>query len=141
MKYDVIKSNYRQGTAMRQVNQFAERQRGIGFFPLILLFALAGAIVLLALKIIPAYIDYFAIKRIITAMATSEEVKSGSVAEIKRSFDRRMVVDYATAINSGDLEVSKENNETIVRAAWTQRIPLFANYTLLIDFSCSTADR
>ena len=126
---------------MDNVVQSAKRQRGIGFFPLILIFALAGAILLLALKIIPAYIDYFAIKRIFAAMATSEEVKSGSVAEIKRSFDRRMVVDYATAISSEDLEVTKDGNETVVRAAWTQRLPLFANYTLLIDFACSTADK
>ena len=119
----------------------ANRQQGMGFFPLILIFAIAGAIVLLALKIIPAYIDYFAIKRIIAAMATSEEVKAGTVAEIKRSFERRMVVDYATAITSEDLEVTKDGNETVVRAAWTERLPLFANYTLLIDFSVSTADK
>ena len=126
---------------MQMVVQTANHQRGMGFFPLILIFAIAGAILLLALKIIPAYIDYFAIKRIVAAMATSEEVKSGTVAEIKRSFDRRMVVDYATAITSEDLEVTKEGNETVVRAAWTQRLPLFANYTLLIDFAVSTADK
>ncbi len=126
---------------MNQVAQSAKRQRGIGFFPLIVIFALAGAIVLLALKIIPAYIDYFAIKRIVQAMATSEEVKSGSVAEIKRSFDRRLVVEYTKAVTSEDLEVTKEGNETVVQAAWTQRIPLFANYTLLIDFAVSTADK
>ncbi len=126
---------------MNPVVQSAKRQRGIGFFPLILIFALAGAIVLLALKIIPAYIDYFAIKRIVQAMATSEEVKSGSVAEIKRSFDRRLVVEYTKAVTADDLEVTKEGNETVVSAAWTQRIPLFANYTLLIDFAVSTADK
>ena len=126
---------------MNKIVQSAKHQRGIGFFPLIVLFALAGAILLLALKIIPAYIDYFAIKRIVAAMATSEEVKSGSVAEIKRSFERRMVADYATAVTSDDLEVTKEGNETVVKAAWTQRLPLFANYTLLIDFSVSTADK
>ncbi len=134
-------TNAKLGALMNPLVPSAKRQRGIGFFPLILIFALAGAAVLLALKIIPAYIDYFAIKRIVQAMATSEEVKSGSVAEIKRSFERRIVVDYATAITSDDLDVSKEGNETIVRAAWTQRIPLFANYTLLIDFAVSTADR
>jgi hypothetical protein len=121
--------------------QTAYRQRGIGFFPLILIFAIAGAIVLLALKIVPAYLDYFAIKRIIAAMATSEEVKSGSVGEIKRSFERRMVVDYATAVTAEDLEVTKEGNETVVKAVWTQRIPLFTHYTLLIDFAVSTADK
>jgi len=91
------------------------------------------------LKLLPHYIEYLSIKKVIAALAVSEEVKSGTVAEIRASFGRRAVIDNITAVKSVDLEISKENNETVVSAAWQPRIPLFPGYTLLIDFEASTA--
>jgi len=115
------------------------RQRGIGFITLCLYFVVGGVMVLGGLKMLPHYIEYFSIKKVISAMAASEEVKSGTVAEIRSSFDRRAVIDNIVAVKGLDLEISKESNETIVSAAWQPRIPLLPGYTLLIDFEASTA--
>ncbi len=119
----------------------AKRQRGISFISLIFIFAVCGLMFLLALKIIPAYLEYFTVKKIIAAMKTSDEVKSGTVAEIRKSFDKRVSADYSEAVKSEDLEITKDGNETVVTAAWTHRIVLVPRHTLLIEFSTSTADK
>ena len=80
-------------------------------------------------------------KKIIASMAYGEEVKSGTVAEIRRSFDRRATIDYQKSVTAEDLEITKEGNETVVTAAWQQKIPLFTGYTLIVDFSASTTDK
>lgn len=116
------------------------RQAGVGLITLILYFVVGGAVVLGFLKVTPHYIEYFSIKKVMAALAVSEEVKSGTVAEIRTSFERRGVIDNITAIKGPDLDITKENNETVVSAAWQARIALIPNYTLLIDFSVSTAD-
>ncbi len=116
-------------------------QRGVGFVTLCLYFVVAGVLVLGGLKLVPHYLEYFSIKKVIADMAASEEVKTGTVAEIRNSFDRRKSIDNVTAIKGADLEISKENNDTVVSAIWQATIPLFPGYTLLIDFSASTADK
>jgi len=117
------------------------RQRGVSFLVLIVIFAMIAMVGLVGLKILPAYLDAFSVKKILGSMASSEEVKSGTVKEIRDSFDRRANIDNVNSIKGSDLEITKENNEAVVVAAWTQRIPLFTNYTLLIDFNMSTSDK
>ena len=117
------------------------RQRGIGFVPLMLIFAMCGAIALLGLKIMPAYLEYMSIKKVISTMATGEEVKSGTVADIRKSFDRRASIDNINVIKGEDLEITKEGGETVVAAVWQQKVALFTGFTLLIDFSASTTDK
>ncbi len=125
----------------RQPGAMPAKQRGVGFITLVLYFVVGGVILLGGLKLTPHYIEYFSIKKVIAGMASSEEVKSGTVAEIRTSFDRRAVIDNVQAIKGLDLDIVKENNETVVSAAWQTRIALMPGYTLLVDFAASTSDK
>ena len=116
-------------------------QQGAGFIVVVFYFVVAALVMFLGLKLVPVYIDYFTVKKIISSMGYSEEVKTGTVAEIRRSFDRRATVDYQKSVTADDLEITKEGNETVVTAAWQQKIPLFTGYTLVVDFSTSTTDK
>ena len=127
--------------AMKFPKNGLHAQQGAGFFTMMLYFVVAAVVVLLGLKLVPAYLDYFTVKKILASMAYGEEVKSGTVAEIRRSFDRRATIDYQKSVTAEDLEITKEGNETVVTAAWQQKIPLFTGYTLIVDFSASTADK
>ncbi len=126
---------------MRSHSFGAKRQRGISFIMLVVYFAVGAGIALLALKVIPAYLDYFTVKKIFASMATSEEVRSGTVQDIRKSFERRATIDYQKSVTPDDLEITKEGNETVVSAVWQAKLPLFTSWTLLIDFSVSTADK
>ncbi len=117
------------------------KQKGIGFMMLIFIFAVVGAVTLLGLKLIPAYLEYFSVKKAIGEMARGEEVRSGTVTDIRKAFDRRATIDNINAINGQDLEISKEGGETVVQAIWKQQVPLFTGYTLFIDFAVSTTDK
>ena len=118
-----------------------QRQRGIGFIMLIFIFAVCGGVALLGMKLFPVYSQFYNVKSVIGSMANSEEVKSGTVAEIRKSFDRRASIAYIEVISGDDLEVTKEAGETVVTATWQARVPLFTGYTLLVDLSASTADK
>lgn len=120
---------------------FGHNQEGGSFITVLLYLAMGGIVVLGFLKILPHYIELFAIKKVFAALAQSEEVKTGTVADIRTSYDRRAGIDNITAIKGTDLDITKENNDTVITAAWQQRIPLFTGYTLLIDFAVSTTDK
>lgn len=116
-------------------------QRGMGFIMLIFVLAVCAVVLMLGLKLFPVYSQLFNVKTVMKALANSEEVKSGTVSDIRKSFDRRATIGYVEVITSEDLEITKEGGETIVTATWQQKLPLFTGYTLVIDLSVSTADK
>jgi len=124
-----------------QLRSGRNRQRGIGFIGIIFIFVVVGAVTLLGLKLVPAYLEYMSIKKVISTMASTEEVRAGTVTEIRKSFDRRASIDNINVITGQDLEISKEGGETVVQAIYQQKVVLFTGYTLLIDFAASTADK
>ncbi len=44
-----------------------------------------------------------------------------------------------TAINGDDIEITKSGNNVIISASYQVKVPLFKNYTLLIDFNPTSA--
>lgn len=100
-----------------------------------LMVAMILIIVVIALvKVIPAVTEYWNIRKIVAAMATSGELSTASPAEIRKSFDRRAVIDNVTAIEGKDLLLAKVNNEYQVSFKYEQRVHLFSNVFLLFDF-------
>ena len=126
---------------MKTPTRNLHRQRGIGFFLLIFIFAVCAAVLLLGMKLFPVYNQYFNVKSVMASMANSDDVKSGTVTEIRNSFNRRAAIAYIDIITGNDLEITKDAGETVVTAAWQQKVPLFTGYALLIDLSVSTADK
>lgn len=99
---------------------------------LIIVVAIAG------MKIVPAYIEYFTIKKAIAGMTQSGELRNASVAQVRQAFDRRTQIDDISSIGPSDLEITKEGTEVVVSFAYEKRIHLFNNISLLIDFSGSS---
>ena len=114
------------------------RQRGVGFLVIFLIGVVLALGAVGAMKIAPAYTEFIAIKKAIMAVAAGEG-RTGSVAEIRKAFDRRANVDNITAVTAGELEVSKEGGDIVIAFAYTKKIPLFKNLSLTIDFAASTA--
>lgn len=117
---------------------FRQRQQGLGFAGVLLLLIAIVFIAIIGMKLVPAYIEYFTIKKAINGMTQSGELRGGSVADIRKAFDRRAAVDDITIISPADLEITKEGNEIVVSFAYEKRIKLFYNISVLIDFAGST---
>ncbi|HNZ56801.1 MAG TPA: DUF4845 domain-containing protein [Methylophilaceae bacterium] len=94
-------------------------------------------VAVIAMKMFPAYQEYFSVKTIIRAM--KQEVGNMTKNEIATSFDRRANVGYVTVISGKDLEIGKnEKGETTVTARYRVVTPLFGNVSVLMDFETST---
>ena len=114
------------------------KQRGVSF-PVIFLIGVVLALAAVgAMKVWPAYSGFLTAKKAIVAIAAGEG-RTGSVTEMRKAFDRRSAIDNITVVTPGDLEISKDGGEVVISFAYAKKIPLFANVSLLIDFSASTA--
>jgi Domain of unknown function (DUF4845) len=114
------------------------RQRGISFLVIFLIGVVLALAAVGAMKIAPAYTDFLTAKKAIFAIAAGEG-RTGNVGDIRKAFDRRSNIDNITVVTPGELEISKEGGDVVISFAYTKKVPLFANVSLLIDFAASTA--
>ena len=114
------------------------KQRGISFLVVFLIGVILALVAVGAMKIAPAYVDFPTAKKDMIAVAGSEG-RRGTVADIRKAFDRHADIDNITVVKGADLDISKDSGEVVISFAYTQKIPLFANVSLLIDFSASTS--
>lgn len=114
------------------------KQKGLGFAGVLVLLVGIVLAAIVGMRVVPAYIEYFTIKKAITAMTQSGELRNASVADVRRAFDRRTQIDEITAIGPNDLEITKEGGEVVIGFAYEKRLPLFKNISLVIDFAGSS---
>jgi hypothetical protein len=126
---------------MREKMNSLKKQSGMSMYLVMFLFVIAGGGSLLALKVIPHYLEYSAVKRAVITAAASEAGRAGTVSEIRKAFDRAANVDNIKVLNGNDLEIAKDGTETVVSAAWTAKIPLVANWTLVIEFATASNEK
>jgi hypothetical protein len=113
------------------------KQMGVTLFGMLIICIVIVFVAVGGLKVLPAYIEYFHIKKAVSGIVQSGEARKSTPAEIRAAFERRRAIDDFEAVTGKDLEIVKEGNETVVSFAYPKRIALFANVNLVIDFAGS----
>lgn len=114
------------------------KQRGISLMGLIVTLGVLGFLGVMAAKLMPAYVEYFSVKKIFATMDQAGDLK-GTVKEIRRSYDTRNAIEDVKSVRGEDLEITKEGGETVVTAQWSVKTTLVANVSACIDFYVTTA--
>ncbi|NMG64185.1 DUF4845 domain-containing protein [Azoarcus indigens] len=115
-------------------------QRGLSLVSVLIVGAFAAFVLLIAFRTVPAVNEYLAVQRIVKILAA--EGDSGTPAiELRRSFDRRGQIDDISSVTGVDLLISKPAGKTVIEVAYSRKVPVVANVSLLIDFNVSSDSR
>jgi hypothetical protein len=115
------------------------KQLGIGLAGLMVGAVIFIVIAMVGLKLAPSYIEFFAVKKAVNAVAA--DARGGaSVADIRRSFDQRATIDAIESVKGSDLEVTKDSSGVVVAATYRKEIPLVANIGVYIEFNASSRE-
>jgi hypothetical protein len=115
------------------------KQTGITMIGILFIGMLVVFAALVAMRMVPAYIEYGTIVKVLRAMSNDPDLKTMSIKEIRNSYARRASIDNITAVNSEDLEISKDGGEVVVEATWSAKKPIVGNVSVVMDFTASTA--
>ena len=113
---------------------FINAQRGVSLSGLIFVLIVVGVLAVFAMKVIPSYTEYRAIK---TAIVKAKET-GGTVREMQLAFDRNAGVNDVSAISGRDLVITHDGGESEISFAYEKRIPLAGNVSLAIDYAGTT---
>ena len=87
-------------------------QRGLSLVNLIIGLALLGFAAIMVAKTLPAYNEYWGVKKIFATMEQAGTLK-GTVREIRYQFEKLNAIEDIKSIRGEDLEVTKEGGETV----------------------------
>ena len=114
------------------------KQSGLSLMSVIYWGAILGFLGLMAAKLMPAYLEWLSVKKILAAMETNGETK-GTVGEMRRTYEKRNAIENVISVRGDDLEITKEGGEATITATWSVRVPMVYNLNACIDFTASTS--
>ena len=110
------------------------KQQGVTLTGLIVALAVIGVVLVFALRMIPAYIEYNAIK---TAIVKTK-AEGGTVRAMQAAFDRNTGINDVEAIRGRDLIFTRGDGDLEISFTYEKRLPVAGNVSILIDFAGTT---
>ena len=113
------------------------KQQGATLVGMLLIAGMVGAGVVLAAKLVPAYMEFMSVKKVLNAMDSNGDLKTMSPKEIKNSFFKRGSIDNISSVKPEDIEISGVGDQATVTVTYSIKVPVAANISALLDFSAS----
>src|SRR5262245_35372929 len=99
-------------------------QRGVTLIGLLFWAVLVGFVGLILVRALPTLNEYSTIQRAVKKIAQGGP---STVPEIRAAFDKQKNIEYAISSISGkDLEITKENDQVVIRFAYDKELELMA---------------
>ena len=111
----------------------ARQQSGLSIISFLFVTAVALVVAIVGFRVLPAYIEYFSVKSAL-AQTLSEMQDLRNPGELRKSFQKRVDAGYIESVSGRDIELYREGNQWVASVAWTRKLPLVSNVSLLIEF-------
>src|SRR3569833_2549829 len=92
---------------MYRTRAMKSKQRGLTMFGFLFVAVVLVMLAMLAMKLVPAYIEYFSVKKILATMGQESDLKSKRNADIRNDFEQRASVGYVTVVKPEDFAIGR----------------------------------
>ncbi len=108
-----------------------QRQRGLGWFGMLCLFAFIGFVSLLVFTCLPVYLNQMKITRAVHAVAQDAP---SSVTEVRRGLQRYWDIESIEDLKPAEVRVVRGNGGRQLSYYYEARRHLFANVSIVLEF-------
>ncbi len=117
---------------MSKRHRVGRQQHGITLLGLLFWAIVVGFIALLTIRVLPTLNEFFTIQKAVNKVA----LEGGStVPEIRAAFEKQRDIEYSIqSISAKELDITKENEQIVIRFAYDKEIELLAPVFLLIKY-------
>ena len=109
-------------------------QRGVSLNGIMIGGVMLGIVALLFMKIAPEYMEYGNVVKAVKSTAGDASLTDASVAQVRTAYAKRAEIDNIKSLSEKDLDITKEGGELVISFAYTRKVPLFKNVSLVFDF-------
>ncbi len=101
------------------------KQRGMTVIGLLLVLIAIGFVAVVAMKVVPMYIQYFSIKSTIESILKEPQVAQMSAQEIQNGIQRRFDIGYVNNITARDLKIRNDRSGRVLDLVYQDERELF----------------
>ena len=108
-------------------NQFSPTNRAMGFniWAMSINLLLLGALLVMALRIVPTYMEYLTVRDLITRAAQEYDPRNETVTDLKVRLAKLLNTNQVYDTSIDDIEVYRERGVVVIDANYEKRFPLF----------------
>ena len=99
--------------------------RGFNVWAVAINLFLLGALLVMALRIVPSYMEYLTIKDLITRAAAEHDSRSETVTDLRVRLAKLLNTNQIYDTSIDDIEVYRERGAIVIDANYEKRFPLF----------------
>lgn len=119
----------------------SKHQTGLSLISMLLVAALLGFVLVLGMRTIPVYSEYFSVKKVLNLIVDSKPGVDVTPADIRRDFDKRARADYIDTVGGKDLTVIKQGNNFDLSVQYERVVPIAGNVSLLFEFDVRASSK
>ena len=107
------------------------RERGITAIGLIILITFVGLFVYAGIRLVPLYVEYFAVVKAIDGLKSDADA---GAAAMKVALEKRFDIEDVRSLSYKDVEIRKEGGHWTVHAEYDAQAPFIANIGFIVHF-------
>jgi hypothetical protein len=110
------------------------QQRGMTLIGWIIVLGLIAFFSLLALRLVPIYLDIYRIKETLHSLPQEPYIAQKTSYEIKQMLERKLYINYVESVQAKDFTVTTKGKKTTVGIEHEFTTPFIGNVSLLVDY-------
>ena len=105
--------------------QPTERAMGFNIWAISINLLLLGALLVIALRIVPTYMEYLTVRDLITRAAQEYDPRNETVTDLRVRLAKLLNTNQVYDTSIDDIEVYRERGVVVIDANYEKRFPLF----------------
>ena len=113
------------------------KQGGMTLIGFIIVLALVGFFAYIAMKLVPMYSEYYAVKQALKGLQAEPGIANRDPGKIQDLFFRRLYISYAENVKPGNVKIERISGGWKMSVDYEVRKPLIYNLDVVGKFSSS----
>lgn len=115
--------------------KLVKTQRGMTLIGWVLVLGLIGYFVLMAMRLVPGYLEYMTVSKTIESLKSENGITSMPVPEIRKLIQKRFDVNDVTSITPKDVQITRKQGRLVIGTDYEVRKPMFGNIDIVTRFN------
>jgi hypothetical protein len=111
------------------------QQRGMTVIGGLLLLIIVCFMVLIAIRIIPIYIDYFTVRTTLDGLKKEPQINQMTAVDIHNTLEKRFGIGYVNVVQARQVKLRRQGNIWIAELVYEDRRTVIANVDVIATFN------
>jgi hypothetical protein len=110
------------------------RQSGMSAIGMLVIVTMLGFFAMCAMRMIPPYMEYLTVKKIVAETATDFDAGERTVPDVRRKIANLFNTNQIYALSPRDVKVYRKKGKTYIDAGYEVRTPVFGRIEAVMNF-------